>query len=63
VQWMTAGNGIVHQEFHSQDFTRKGGTLQMVHSAWWLCYEVPGPFHLTGCCSNCVEALGRNPAA
>jgi quercetin 2,3-dioxygenase len=30
VQWMTAGNGIVHQEFHSQDFTRKGGPLQMV---------------------------------
>jgi quercetin 2,3-dioxygenase len=30
VQWMTAGNGIVHQEFHSQDFTHKGGTLQMV---------------------------------
>ena len=30
VQWMTAGNGIVHQEFHSPDFTRKGGTLQMV---------------------------------
>ena len=30
VQWMTAGNGIVHEEFHSQDFTRKGGLLQMV---------------------------------
>jgi redox-sensitive bicupin YhaK (pirin superfamily) len=30
VQWMTAGNGIVHEEFHSQDFTQKGGTLQMV---------------------------------
>jgi redox-sensitive bicupin YhaK (pirin superfamily) len=30
VQWMTAGSGIVHEEFHSQDFTRKGGTLQMV---------------------------------
>src|SRR2546426_11565069 len=30
VQWMTAGNGIVHEEFHSQDFTRKGGTLQIV---------------------------------
>ena len=30
VQWMTAGNGIVHEEFHSQDFVRKGGTLQMV---------------------------------
>jgi redox-sensitive bicupin YhaK (pirin superfamily) len=30
VQWMTAGNGIVHEEFHSQEFTRQGGTLQMV---------------------------------
>ena len=30
VQWMTAGSGIVHEEFHSQDFTRRGGTLQMV---------------------------------
>jgi redox-sensitive bicupin YhaK (pirin superfamily) len=30
VQWMTAGNGIVHEEFHSQEFARKGGTLQMV---------------------------------
>ena len=30
VQWMTAGNGIVHEEFHSADFQRKGGTLQMV---------------------------------
>ena len=30
VQWMTAGKGIVHEEFQSQDFTRKDGTLQMV---------------------------------
>jgi redox-sensitive bicupin YhaK (pirin superfamily) len=30
VQWMTAGNGIVHEEFQSQGFTRKGGTQQMV---------------------------------
>jgi redox-sensitive bicupin YhaK (pirin superfamily) len=30
VQWMTAGNGIVHEEFHSQDFTRQGGPFQMV---------------------------------
>jgi len=30
VQWMTAGNGIVHEEFHSPEFTRNGGTLQMV---------------------------------
>lgn len=30
VQWMTAGNGIVHQEFHSRDFTRNGGAMEMV---------------------------------
>jgi redox-sensitive bicupin YhaK (pirin superfamily) len=30
VQWMTAGNGIVHEEFHSREFTRQGGPLQMV---------------------------------
>lgn len=29
VQWMTAGSGIVHEEFHSPDFTRKGGLFQM----------------------------------
>src|SRR5437763_2746561 len=27
---MTAGSCIVHEEFHSQDSTRKGGTFQMV---------------------------------
>jgi len=30
VQWMTAGKGIVHEEFHSSEFTKQGGTLQMV---------------------------------
>jgi quercetin 2,3-dioxygenase len=30
VQWMTAGAGILHEEFHSHAFTRSGGTLEMV---------------------------------
>ncbi|MCE9663464.1 pirin family protein [Halomonas sp. M5N1S17] len=30
VQWMTAGAGIVHEEFHSQAFTEQGGVLEMV---------------------------------
>ena len=30
VQWMTAASGILHEEFHSHDFTRSGGTLEMV---------------------------------
>lgn len=29
VQWMTAAGGIVHEEFHSAEFTRRGGTLEM----------------------------------
>ncbi|MFM1759260.1 MAG: hypothetical protein RLY75_530 [Pseudomonadota bacterium] len=30
VQWMTAGSGILHEEFHSEDFAKTGGTLEMV---------------------------------
>ncbi|WP_087501663.1 pirin family protein [Pseudomonas sp. SID14000] len=30
VQWMTAANGIIHEEFHSPGFARTGGTLEMV---------------------------------
>lgn len=30
VQWMTAASGILHQEFHSEAFTRTGGVLDMV---------------------------------
>lgn len=30
VQWMTAASGILHEEFHSEAFTRNGGILEMV---------------------------------
>lgn len=30
VQWMTAARGILHEEKHSDDFTRNGGKLEMV---------------------------------
>jgi quercetin 2,3-dioxygenase len=30
VQWMTAASGILHEEFHSPEFTKNGGTLEMV---------------------------------
>jgi hypothetical protein len=29
VQWMTAASGILHEEFHSEAFTRRGGTLEV----------------------------------
>lgn len=30
VQWMTAGSGILHQEYHSEKFANEGGRLQMI---------------------------------
>jgi quercetin 2,3-dioxygenase len=30
VQWMTAASGVLHEEKHSRDFARQGGTLEMV---------------------------------
>lgn len=30
VQWMTAGNGIIHEEFHSSGFAKSGGSMEMV---------------------------------
>ncbi|CNC75921.1 pirin family protein [Yersinia frederiksenii] len=30
VQWMTAGGGILHEEFHSDAFAQRGGAFEMV---------------------------------
>ena len=30
VQWMTAGAGVIHDEFHSDAFTSSGGAMEMV---------------------------------
>jgi len=30
VQWMTAGNGILHKEYHEETFSKKGGPFEMV---------------------------------
>ncbi len=30
VQWMTAGSGILHKEYHEKEFSKKGGVFQMV---------------------------------
>jgi redox-sensitive bicupin YhaK (pirin superfamily) len=29
VQWMTAGSGILHREYHEEQFARRGGTMHM----------------------------------
>src|SRR5215471_17370677 len=30
VQWMTAGSGLVHEEFHGREFAKKGGPFEMI---------------------------------
>lgn len=30
VQWMTAASGVVHEEKHATEFTKRGGTLEMI---------------------------------
>ncbi len=30
VQWMTAASGILHEEYHSERFTREGGPMEMM---------------------------------
>ena len=30
VQWMTAGDGIFHEEYHEEEFTRRGGRMHMM---------------------------------
>jgi redox-sensitive bicupin YhaK (pirin superfamily) len=30
VQWMTAGSGLLHKEYHEKEFSKKGGPFQMV---------------------------------
>ena len=44
VQWMTAGGGIVHEEFHSREFTERGGTMEMVQ----LWVNLPAKDKMTG---------------
>lgn len=30
VQWMTAASGLIHEEFHSEDYARRGGPFEMI---------------------------------
>ena len=42
VQWMTAASGVVHEEKHSREFTRRGGTLEMAQ----LWVNLPSQFKM-----------------
>jgi len=42
VQWMTAGSGVLHKEYHEKEFSKKGGLLQMVQ----LWVNLPAKFKM-----------------
>ncbi len=31
IQWMTAGGGVLHREYHEETFNKRGGEFQMAH--------------------------------
>ena len=43
VQWMTAGAGILHKEYHEKEFSKKGGLLQMAQI--WV--NLPSSYKMT----------------
>ena len=43
VQWMTAGAGVLHKEYHEKEFSRKGGIFQVVQ----LCINLPARYKMT----------------
>ena len=43
VQWMTAGAGVLHKEYHEEEFSRKGGIFQVVQ----LWVNLPAEFKMT----------------
>jgi quercetin 2,3-dioxygenase len=52
VQWMTAGSGLVHDEFHSPEFSQAGGEMHMVQ----LWVNLPAKDKMT---KPCYQAIAK----
>jgi len=59
LQWMTAGSGVLHKEFHEKEFSKTGGTFQMVQ----LWVNLPAKHKMTPPKYQGIEnkQLGRYP--
>jgi redox-sensitive bicupin YhaK (pirin superfamily) len=51
VQWMTAGSGVLHKEYHEKEFSSKGGPFQMVQ----LWVNLPSKFKMTPARYQAIE--------
>jgi redox-sensitive bicupin YhaK (pirin superfamily) len=59
VQWMTAGSGLLHKEYHEEEFNRTGGPFQMVQ----LWVNLPAKDKMTEPRYQAIsnDAMGRAP--
>ena len=57
VQWMTAGEGVLHKEYHEKEFSKKGGVFQMVQ----LWVNLPARYKMTPAKYQSIEnsKMGR----
>jgi len=51
IQWMTAGAGVLHKEYHEEEFSKKGGLLQMVQ----LWVNLPAKYKMTPAKYQAIE--------
>ena len=51
VQWMTAGEGVLHKEYHEKEFSKKGGIFQMVQ----LWVNLPARYKMTPAKYQAIE--------
>jgi len=56
VQWMTAASGILHKEYHEENFSKSGGLFQMVQ----LWVNLPAKYKMT---APKYQALANNDIA
>ena len=58
VQWMTAGGGIFHEEYHEESFSRRGGNLHMMQ----LWVNLPRAHKAAAPDYQAITAEARGPA-
>lgn len=59
VQWMTAGSGVLHKEYHELEFTRRGGPFHMVQL--WINLPAAHKMHAPRYQEIRSENMGRLP--
>ena len=52
VQWMTAGSGVLHEEFHEKEFSKRGGTLHGIQL--WI--NLPSKLKMTEPCYQTLSS-------